>query len=303
MKQEIDRYRRLLQEWGGDTQGGIQENSKPPVNPQPRTAGMNTPPPASASLGGRAKLGKPQATPPPESDRFASGTILVLNDEELVVYRRGVAGQPVDMVYSLLSDGNAKIEALNLAEYQVSELGCLSSDALKTLQANMTWNRALVAPHCADPADADRIPEPAVPAPSTRIPQMRNTPPPASTPPPRDSRPPHRSNGTSGNHSPEGQLTRNEGASSVPRSALDAEGKIRIRRGQRIVLKFGNKAWEAVYWGRDQTGPVVAHSTHKHWQLMHLDLNRFRDCVVPDEEPDQDLVDEIMRELSTKVSH
>lgn len=296
MKQEIDRYRRLLQEWGGDTQGGIQEKPAAASNPsQPR--GETPQATSGPSSTQRIKIGKAQTTPVPDLERYPSGAILVLNDEELVIYRRGVVGQPVDMVYSLLSDGNVKIEALNLAEYQISELGCLSPDALKRLQAQMTWNRALVGPHCTDAGDAERIPEPNPPRQASPQPQMRR--PAAPTPVPRDSRP---SQGANGLRSAEAHFAETEGASSVSRGALDEEGKIRLRRGQRVVLKFGNKAWEAVYWGKDQTGPVVAHCTHKHWQLMHLDLNRFRDCIVPSDEPDQELMDEIMRELSTKMS-
>jgi hypothetical protein len=60
--------------------------------------------------------------------------------------------------------------------------------------------------------------------------------------------------------------------------ATDISG---YRRGQCLAIKFGKKgeAWDAIYWGRDQQGTVVAHDTNGHWTLMHLDLSRFRDKV------------------------
>ena len=46
-------------------------------------------------------------------------------------------------------------------------------------------------------------------------------------------------------------------------------------RGRRVSIKFGNTGWEAVYWGKDELGSIVAHKTHEKWALMHLDLKRF----------------------------
>ena len=40
-----------------------------------------------------------------------------------------------------------------------------------------------------------------------------------------------------------------------------------------------NRAWEAVYWGRDEQGPVIAHNTSGQWTLMHLDLDRFASSI------------------------
>ncbi|MDX2177212.1 MAG: hypothetical protein SF028_12165 [Candidatus Sumerlaeia bacterium] len=46
-------------------------------------------------------------------------------------------------------------------------------------------------------------------------------------------------------------------------------------RGRRVSIKFGSTGWEAVYWGKDELGSIVAHRTHERWALMHLDLKRF----------------------------
>src|SRR5690606_12812396 len=71
-----------------------------------------------------------------------------------------VAGKPLDMVYSLLADGAVKIDAVDLVDARVEEIGQLPPGILKTLQADMRWTRKMLAPHCFVPEDAERIPDP-----------------------------------------------------------------------------------------------------------------------------------------------
>jgi hypothetical protein len=227
---------------------------------------------------GRAKLAPAPAEETAEG-AHPNGTLLCLDDEELVIYRRPVSGQSYDMVYSLLADGSVKIEAVELAKHHVSVLGQMPSLEMKTLQTGMRWNRALVAPGCLNAADAGRIPEPdgaTATAPSPQPPQKESRSAPAANQPPLET------------------------ASRVE-PPPGSEGKTKIRRGQRLALKFGDKTWEAVYWGQDQKGTVVAHSTHKRWSLMHLDLSRFKETMILQGEPDPQLVDEIMQELAKKT--
>ncbi len=279
MKEEIDRYKRLLDEWNGSGRGGA--NKTPP----PRTGPVPTPTHAmdGAESAGRAKLSRPGAMEP--GAKFPSGTILSLDDEELVIYRRPVSGQPLDMVYSLLFDGTVKIEAVELGKHRLEDLGRLSESAEKIIQGKLRWNRALIAPGFKNREDAERIPDPGGTINQTPIPT--STPPPTATPTPR----------RDGPQAP--GMTRGE---SVARATPTPGSDIKIRRGQKIKLKFGDKTWEAVYWGRDQKGPVVAHNTHRHWSLMHLDLQRFKESMIADAEPDPVLVDEILRDISTQMN-
>ncbi len=62
-------------------------------------------------------------------------------------------------------------------------------------------------------------------------------------------------------------------------AATPTQKKEGLERGRRIVVKIGDKIWEAVYWGRDELGQIVAHNTHKSWTLMHLNLGRFGDSM------------------------
>ncbi len=52
-----------------------------------------------------------------------------------------------------------------------------------------------------------------------------------------------------------------------------------LERGRRLRVKIGHRLWEAVYWGSDELGQIVAHNTNKIWTLMHLNLGRFGDSL------------------------
>src|SRR5438105_1410790 len=99
MKEDFERYQRLLQEWNAGSEP--QSKSDPPKT---SSQGMNS----SAASGPGTDRPRVKLAPTPgaeEPGRFPGGTILCLDDSELVVYRRPVKDQPYDMVYSLLTDG------------------------------------------------------------------------------------------------------------------------------------------------------------------------------------------------------
>ncbi|MCX7011920.1 MAG: hypothetical protein NTW86_05030 [Candidatus Sumerlaeota bacterium] len=53
-----------------------------------------------------------------------------------------------------------------------------------------------------------------------------------------------------------------------------------LLRGRRLSIVYGDKSWEAIYWGQDEEGPIVAHAFGPdEWELMRLDLNRFGDSL------------------------
>jgi|GEM_PF-584158 len=52
-----------------------------------------------------------------------------------------------------------------------------------------------------------------------------------------------------------------------------------LERGRRLHIRFGDRIWDAVYWGSDELGQIVAHNTNKVWRLMHLNLGRFGDSL------------------------
>jgi hypothetical protein len=84
-----------------------------------------------------------------------------------------------------------------------------------------------------------------------------------------------------------------------PTAALLQSGAGReLARGRRIRISFGpGKSWEAVYWGKDLLGHVLAHRTHNQWALMHLDLKRFRDSIELGEFLSPDEIEAIQNEI------
>lgn len=273
MKDEFDRYQRLLNDWN-QGKGDAGESSSEPQAPSSQSSAK----PATGRP--RARL-RSAAETSDKDGRFPKGTILVLDDEELVVYRRPMGGEPYDMVYSLLADGKVRIEAVQLDEHEISELGVLPATELKRLQTKMLWTHAQVVDNCAREEDKERIPEPAC-AEDEAPPQA--APRPAPTP---------RANDTVD------EMMDNESASVVEPPRPSGPKKLKIRRGQRLRLKFGDRAWDAVYWGKDSTGTVVAHNTHDRWTLMHLDLNRFKESMVVDPKPDDEIIASITQSLNT----
>lgn len=75
-----------------------------------------------------------------------------------------------------------------------------------------------------------------------------------------------------------------------------------LERGRRMKIGFGDRAWEAVYWGSDELGQIVAHDTHKNWTLMHLNLGRFGDSLEYGDLCTPDEIREINQLLSEHIT-
>ena len=284
MNEEVERYKRLLDDWDMSKSGGkIARGESHISKPSKPTA-----PPKSS---GRAKLKRPAAAEE-DSGRFPKGAILCLDGEELFVYRRPVAGETYDMAYSLLATGEVKIESVQLGERKVEVLGQLSSADLKNLQEEMHWSHGLIAGNCECPEARERIPSP-----GASITRARPSPRSRSAP----TRPQRRApNGES--MAMVNGLMAQEGAARVVDDSKLPQTKVSIRRGQMVTLQINGQKWEAVYWGKDKKGTVVAHRTHNHWALMHLDLARYKNSISVSGEPDECLMDQITAELKAAKS-
>lgn len=277
--EELERYKQLLGDWHGDA------NGDPPA-PQKRRD-----PEAEAylrMLSGeepkRAKM-KPAAAAATQGEgEHVKGSILRLDDSDLVVYRRSVTGQALDMVYSLLDDGSVQIEGVPLRDHKVVEIGHLPPTEMKRLQEEMGWTRDGLAKHCYSGSDRARIPDPA----ARRVSKSPNA---------------NRNDSRGGRPLSAGPVSksvdrvlRKESAARVP-AEQKMGSPLKIRRGQTITINSKGKSWEAVYWGRDKRGSVVAHQTEQRWVLMHLDLNQYKGAMKVSSDPDSLLVDQITADL------
>jgi len=277
MDDEVERYKQLLEDWSARR---VPQPSDTPTPAPPRPAG----PTGGAPEPPRAKLIRP-ADEAEEGGRFPKGTILCLDEEELVIYRRPVHGQSYDMVYSLLADGLVKIEGVDLNQHQIVELGQLSPTHLKQLQTDMRWTRDLIAYNCYRLEDGQRIPEPTgtVPAEGYAHPPQLQARVGAARP-------------AAAGAPVAAARTTESGPTPVTPPPLPPKKKT-IRRGQRITIKFGDRTWDAVYWGMDSKGTVVAHRTPQRWTLVHLDLNRFKESMAVAPEVDAGLIEQIGQDL------
>jgi len=71
-----------------------------------------------------------------------------------------------------------------------------------------------------------------------------------------------------------------------------------LERGRLLRIRIGDRAWEAIYWGSDELGHIVAHNTHGNWTLMHLNLGRFGDSL----EYGEILPPEEIRDINSSLS-
>ncbi len=76
-----------------------------------------------------------------------------------------------------------------------------------------------------------------------------------------------------------------------------------LTRGRRMTIDFGGgRKWDAVYYGQDELGHVVAHNTHQKWTLMHLDLEKFKDKIKHGDIIDSDTQSQIERDCMDEGS-
>jgi len=177
------------------------------------------------------------------------------------LYRQPVPKQNKVFVYQLSDQGAIEVRSLVLEHYHPRFLGRLDTDLLRAFIRDKRWVRDAVLYHLEHWSFGRYLPS---------------------------SNGSHLSTETTPNaeeEEPRLDLSSGEGASSVSAddspAALQAnlEAKPTLRRGSRVTIRHGATAWEAIYWGRNDKGDVVAHNTARHWQLAHVDLKHFGDKV------------------------
>ena len=198
-------------------------------------------------------------------------------------------------------NGGVKTQGIALEGYTVDEVGSLSAPALRDLLRKMRWTRDMIVFHCYSYEDVLKLPamDPATKkdapimqeaeAQEPLAQQQTEVPPPCAAP------------------SSTPVLT--QAATEPPPSQTDtaipskdeSSGNGALRRGQHLKIKFGDKLWEAIYWGHDNKGHVVAHRTCDQWSLMHLDIERFGHDMTAVEEVNMGLLKQIEQNLVTQV--
>lgn len=195
-----------------------------------------------------------------EAGAVLPGTILLFEDGSVGVYKEQNPQKEYDIVYMLKESGRAVPQGMPLANYDVEQIGRLSLPILEQLLSTGRWERDMMIFHLLRYKDRSHIPtiNENTPASSEMVSRWNVRKLDAS--------------------SLDAPVTTASATAEAP--TADQE----LIRGRRLSIKFGPaQKWEAVYWGKDEMGHVVAHHTHEKWALMHLDLNRFKDTLVTGE--------------------
>jgi hypothetical protein len=276
--EEIERYRKILEDWKpGPAPKG---RTRPPAVSQTSASTSAVVSPAiSAVRSAPVASSSPVGATSPAVGSYTPGAILKLNQRTVAVYRRAVPEKEYHLVLILCPNNAVKVQGVALEGYEVEEIGTLPPAWVDRLQAEQRWERDLIVFHCYRYEDVCKVPT----ADATE--DFRMEPPSAHNAP------------------AEQEATATQGAGTQTASVQTAaEGHPdkengALRRGQRLQIKFGNNTWDAVYWGKDDQGQVIAHQTYERWSLMHLDLARFQNGLLVDPEVDMDLVRKIEQSI------
>lgn len=223
---------------------------KLPPNPAAPPPAVHAPPPPAPGLNPPSKHGQAhwkrdvQVYGP--NNQFLPGTILYFEDQTVAIYGRQMKDKDYEMVYALSGNGRLKPQGIPLANYDVRPLGRIAPAYLEKVASSMRWDRDLIIFHLLEYEDCPLIPE---------------------------------ISATNGHEASSPQSSTGVPKLTAP-AAPSAASPQPLVRGRKLSIVFGKQNWNAVYWGMDELGTVVAHKTHDHWALMHLDLKRFKDGIV-----------------------
>jgi hypothetical protein len=212
------------------------------------------------------------------------------DDGSIGVYKDAVSGKDYALFYFLHPEGQFVPEGVFLQCYQAKVIGTLPENYFSEMRDNSTWQRDVVLYHLSSfdhvglldnvAEHEERKPKPGTPAKAGSITTGGAPTPPtgqSATPSPAQSpaTPPQEAQKTDKKQAGSSQQPAPQ-QSSAPAASGSETGLV---KGRKFQIKFGGKQWEAVYWLDDPEGSIVAHSTHGHWSLMRLDLDRFKDSL------------------------
>jgi len=186
------------------------------------------------------------------------GTIIVLEDGAMGIFRERNEAKDYDVVYMLKPSGRVAPQGMPLNTYDIETVGRLTQGVLDQITSSGRWERDMIVFHLLKFKDRVHVPEingGGAPVAASEVP-------------------------IPGTH----EATVSSWTIKKPSSSdlqAPVEEKPALTRGREFTIQFGgaHQRWSAVYWGKDEMGHVVAHKTHEKWTLMHLDLNRFKDTL------------------------
>lgn len=234
-------------------------------------------------------------------EAMSPGLILRFDDGSVAIYKDAVSGKDYALFYFLEPDGVLAPRGIFLEQYEFQRIGRVPDDVFTDMRAMGRWDRDAVIYHLDRFEHAthirrleNRTPAPSYASPSapgpviTPVSPRKPAPAPSSSAPapaPSSSAPAPASSGSAPAPSSAPVSTsvpgRSPAVASVPERSPTPQPQPRnmLEKGRVLRINVAGRVWESVYWTSDEMGHILAHDTNREWSLMHLDLNRFKDCI------------------------
>lgn len=235
-----------------------------------------------------------------DSDENAPGTIMLLDDGSIAVYKDSVSGKDYALFYFLEPDGSFAPRGIFLEQYEVQRIGQLPPEVFEEMRQSGRWEHDAVLFHLDKYQFAGHI---------RRL--MARTPVPRETQYTKPVTIVERSRERERDERPiteerERPITKSDihddSEAEPERLRRRAPKRDILERGRVLRINVGGRIWESVCWTQDEISPIVAHDTNKEWALMHLDLTRFRDSIEYGELLSPERIAEIERNLAAHSS-
>lgn len=243
---------------------------EPQVSPKPSDTAKESPPVKpedTEQIAPSPALPSPpvESHPAPPASPIQPGAIVKLDDGTIGIFEQEIPDKEYDIVLMVKADGTLEPKGVSIYAYQWQQIGSVPGDLLAQMTRRMRWERDALLYHLDRYEYAKLIPN-------------------QEAPPQKP-----------GQVSPVTKTSR-------ANSRVGSAGEPGLERGRVISITTGDKTWDAVYWGSNNMGAIVAHNTHKTWSLMHLDLKRFKGSLKYGELIDSETIRKIEEEL-TKNQH
>lgn len=285
------RYNQLLNDWKGVSDPATTEEPDVfAIDPSLRRENTRQPTPRATPMPQEPAPVRPP-TPFVGGVLFTPGAILSIGQHLMGIYRAAVPERGFHMMLMLNPGGVVRVQGVDLERYEVEEVGVLPPRFFDQLQAQMTWDRDLIVFHCYSYEDTAKVPsmEHHVIHGGEHHPPSAPVHAPAPPPAPEAAPVTHHAPSPRPEHTPEPEPP----AAQTHHVHITPPSHNGLHRGQRLQFVVGDKTWQAVYWGKDDAGHVIAHKTYEDWDLMHMDLDRYTSSLNADPEPDPALVKSI----------
>ena len=226
-------------------------------------------------------------------DDLSPGSIILLDDGSIAVYKDSVSGKDYALFYFLEPDGRFTPRGIFLEQYETQRLGQLAPAVFESMRKAGRWERDAVLFHLDKYEYASHL---------RRL--MARTPVPHEYDHEHAPAVVDRRNGRSletEGKTPELEAEPREAPAQEPEPVRPRPKRDLLERGRVLRINVGGRVWESVCWTQDEISPIVAHNTNKEWALMHLDLARFRNSIEYGELLSERRIAEIERSLAQKT--